>query len=96
MPSTKVLNCRLNKTLTDKLKHIKKSSGLDSDAECVRYLINLYEFMVIKPQHSNEDEIDAKIERTIQKIEKSLPKYIEKKFKGKLPSLNEQHKRLTK
>lgn len=93
MSDVKVLNCRLNKTLTNKLQDIKNTSGLESDAECVRYLINMYEFVMEKGRH-NQTNLDFKIEQAIQKIEQVLPKVIEQKFNGKLPTLKEQRNRL--
>lgn len=94
MPSVKILNCRLNSNLTNKLQHIKQTSGLESDAECVRYLINMYEFIMEKSSHTIQDELDVKIEKAIQKIENALPKVIEQRYNGKLPSLKEQRKRI--
>lgn len=41
MTVTKVLNCRLNETLSNKFDMLKSKTGYDSDSECLRYLINI-------------------------------------------------------
>ena len=85
--------------LTDRFSEIKKVTGYDSDAECMRYLINTYQlFVKNKNEGENEKEaiLDGKINRAMKRIEEMLPKYIEKKFGGVLPSLKDQAKLLDK
>jgi hypothetical protein len=89
MTTTKILNCRLNETLSNKFDLLKNFTGYDSDAECVRYLINIS----FDEELDKIDPNDIRIQNAMDRLEVLAPKVINKKFNGNLPSLKEQRKR---
>ncbi len=90
MTEQKFVTSKLNEKLSSKFEYIKMKAGYDSDAECIRYIINI----LFDLESHKKDPQDLEIATAINRIEEFLPVYINKNFNGVIPSIEDQLRRL--